>query len=128
MIVTVDHMGAGRMWNDVQLDKWNFYSVQLDTYLSYEKEFMYQPPLFSAKNDNQELGLAFIFKSMTKQQQNIIKFIATFHLENPEEKKGITFNQLKEICIENLICNNNKAIKEYLAEARDHKVVHEKVD
>lgn len=66
------------MWNDTQLDKFNFYTIQVDTFLSYDKEFMYQPPLFTAKNDNQELGLAFILKSMTENQRKIIKVIARY--------------------------------------------------
>ena len=89
---------------------------------------MYQPPLFSAKNDNQELGIAFILKSMTAKQREVIKLIAKHQLANPEEKKGIRFKQLLNETTEAMIANNNKALKEYLAEARDHKVVQEKID
>lgn len=46
----------------------------------------YQSPLFSFKNDNQEVGLAFVLKSMTSNQRNIIKLIAKYQLDNPQEK------------------------------------------
>ena len=48
------------------MDNFNFVCRQIDTYeLDYEYEVMYASELFSAKNDNQEIGLAFIFQSMT---------------------------------------------------------------
>ena len=31
-------------------------------------------------------------------------------------------------CVENMLCNNQKGLKEYLAEAKDHKVVLERTD
>ena len=52
MIISIDHMGASRLWNDTHLDKMNLYCIQLDTFLPFDKEFIFQPPLFSAKNDN----------------------------------------------------------------------------
>lgn len=66
MVVSVDHIGASRMWSNFHLDKFNFYMMQIDTYLAYDKEFNFQPALFADKNDNQELGLAYILKSMTE--------------------------------------------------------------
>ena len=41
--------------------------MQIDTFQPYDKEYMSQPDLFSVKNENQEIGLQFILKSMTKQ-------------------------------------------------------------
>ena len=66
LIITVDHIGITRLWNDSQLDRFNFYSVQMDTFQSYGNESHYQPDLFAAKNDNQENGIAYILKSMTE--------------------------------------------------------------
>ena len=31
-------------------------------------------------------------------------------------------------CVENMLCNNQKGLKDYLSEARDHKVVLERLD
>jgi hypothetical protein len=39
----------------------NFSTFQMDTFVQYEYENAYQPGLFSQKNDNQEIGLNFIF-------------------------------------------------------------------
>ena len=52
LIITVDHIGITRLWNDSQLDRFNFYSVQMDTFQSFGSESHYQPDLFAAKNDN----------------------------------------------------------------------------
>lgn len=48
------------------LDRFNFYCMQIDTFESYDVELEYYFSLFSTKNDNQEVGLQFILKSMTK--------------------------------------------------------------
>ena len=39
LIVSVDHQASGRMWSETHLDKLNMYSVQIDTFLQYDKEF-----------------------------------------------------------------------------------------
>tara|TARA_B110000285_G_C14910192_1_gene507545 strand:- start:58 stop:471 length:414 start_codon:yes stop_codon:yes gene_type:complete len=109
------------------MDRFNFYSVQLDTFQTYDKEYHYQPDLFSAKNDNQENGIAYILKSMTQNQRNIIKIIAQYQMEHSEEK-GMKIKDLLNECVENMLCNNQKGLKEYLAEAKDHKVVLERTD
>ena len=65
---------------------------------------------------------------MTAKQREVIKLIAKHQISNPEEKKGIKFKELLNETTEAMIANNNKALKEYLSEARDHKVVQEKID
>jgi Spy/CpxP family protein refolding chaperone len=74
--------------------------MEIDTFLTFDKEFMYQPPLFTAKNDNQELGLAFILKSMTNNQRKIIRIIAKYQMENLHEKNGIKMKELLELSVE----------------------------
>ena len=64
---------------------------------------------------------------MTENQRNIIKIIAQYQIEHAEEK-GIKIKDLLNECVENMLCNNQKGLKEYLAEARDHKVVLERTD
>lgn len=64
---------------------------------------------------------------MTANQRNIIKIIAKHQLENTEEK-GMKIKDLLNECVENMLCNNQKGLKEYLAEAKDHKVVLERLD
>jgi hypothetical protein len=36
--------------------------------------------------------------------------------------------ELMNLCVENMLAYSQKAIKEYLHEAKDHKVIHEKTD
>ena len=66
-------------------------------------------------------------QSMTKQQQRIIQEIARYLLENPKEKQ-IKMKQLLQICVEKMIQQTSKQLKEQLSEAKDHKVVIEKLD
>ncbi len=47
------------------LDKYMFVALECNTFDDYDVELEYQPPLFSLKNDNQEVGLTFVLKSMT---------------------------------------------------------------
>lgn len=82
-IVSVDNIKSGVLFTDALLDQYNFVCVPLHTFEAFEDELEWQPDTYSAKNDNQELGLAFIFKSMTNNQRSILKTIASHQLENP---------------------------------------------
>lgn len=66
MVLTIDNCKASVLFNDKLLDLFNFAMFQMDTYEEYSTEVEYQPNLFSQKNDNQEIGLNFIFQSMTE--------------------------------------------------------------
>lgn len=123
----MDNAKSGVLFTDQLLDKYNFVAMQLDTFESFSQEFEWQPDTYSAKNDNQELGLAFIFKSMTVNQRKIITEIANHQLQNPTEK-GIKIRDLLAKCVENMLATSQKALKEYLNEAKDHKIVQERVD
>lgn len=122
LIVTVDNCKSGVLFTDHQLDLFNFVCVQADTFQPIEDELGWQPSLFSAKNDNQELGLAFIFKSMTNNQREIIKQIAQYQLAHSDEK-GIKQKDLLNLCVENMLAHSTKNLKEYLHEAKDHKII-----
>lgn len=80
------------------------------------------PPLFAAKNDCQEHGISYVLRSMTKNQREIVKIIAKYQLEN-QDSKGIRIRDLLDLCVEEMICNNQKGLKEYLSESKDHKIV-----
>jgi hypothetical protein len=54
------------MWSELMQDRFNFMAVEINTFEDYDIELEYQSPLFSLKNDNQEIGLTFVLKSMTK--------------------------------------------------------------
>jgi hypothetical protein len=75
-IISVDHIKAGMLWSEQMLDRFGFIGVEINTYEDFEYELEYQSPLFSFKNDNQEVGLTFVLKSMTRNQREIIKLIA----------------------------------------------------
>ena len=59
---------------------------------------------------------------MTKNQREIIKLIAKYQLDNPQEK-GIQQRDLLNRCVENMLAHSTKNMKEYLHEAKDHKVI-----
>ena len=126
-VISLDNSKAGVLFTDQLVDQFGFVSMQIDTFEEYENEMMWQPDLFSAKNDNQELGLAFILKSMTDNQKKIIREIAQFQLKNPGTK-GIGFRALLQLCIEQMLAHSNHQLTGYLHEAFDHKVVQKRVD
>ncbi len=83
LIASVDNIKAGMLWSEQLIDKFNFMSLKVDTLQDYDTELEYQSPLFSFKNDNEEVGLAFVMKSMTTNAQAIIRLIAQYQLDNP---------------------------------------------
>lgn len=78
LVVSLDNCKAGVLFTDRLLDSFNFVNFQMDTFEEFGDECSYQPSLFSQKNENQEIGLAFIFKSMTDTQKGIIMQIAKY--------------------------------------------------
>ena len=101
--------------------------MKVDTYRQYDNEYMNTSDLFAVKNDNQEVGLTFVLRSMTTVQKKIIGLIAKHQLEIPEEK-GIKQKDLGELCIEEMVASNAREMKQHLNEAKDHKIVIEKQD
>lgn len=61
---------------------------------------------------------------MTETQQKIIKLIARHQLENAEAK-GVSMKDLLATCNDEMLAASTKQLKEYLREAREHKVVTE---
>ena len=59
---------------------------------------------------------------MTSNQRKIIQEIAKFQLENPQSK-GIAIRDLLGKCVEAMLATSQKALKEYLHEAKDHRIV-----
>ena len=64
---------------------------------------------------------------MTTNQQKIVKLIAQYQLEHSEEK-GILLKDLFNKCVEDMLAHSHKNLKEYLHEAKDHKIVIEKTN
>ena len=64
---------------------------------------------------------------MTQQQRKVIKLIVQHQIAYPEEK-GISASDLLNLCIEQMIIMSNRDLKQQLQEAKDHKVVIEKME
>ena len=79
----MDNIKSNILWSDTHLDRFNFYAMEMNTFEDYDVELEYQTQLFTFKNDNQEVGLLFVLKSMTDVQRKIIRLIAQNQLENP---------------------------------------------
>ena len=109
--------------NEKFLNEINGIFYQVDTYSEYDIEKEYSPKLFRTSSVLQEIGVKYILKSMTENQKFILKEIAKYQLENPNEL-GITysslFNEVEEIGIA-----SPSQLHAYLKEAKDHKLVKE---
>ena len=68
LIVSVDNIRAGSLFDESLLNSFNFYCANVDTFMDYDIEEEYSEPLFKSKQETTELGLSFIFSSMTKTQ------------------------------------------------------------
>jgi hypothetical protein len=114
------------------LDALGFVSLNVNTYLDYAVIPNYYAPLFTKNLDVKESGLIYVLKSLTKNHRyaeigfvfgrDVLKLIGSHQLENPHEK-GITNAELFEKALENLILSSQDILKNYLIEARDHKVI-----
>ncbi|CAI2366927.1 unnamed protein product [Moneuplotes crassus] len=127
IIVTTDTLKPAAFWDDSVLDRYNFVFYQIDTYEEYGLEKSMSTPLFSLKNEREELGLAFILKSFTDMQVDAIKILAKFQLDNPHEL-GMKERELYEECVDMQSITDIKTLKDILREIRDHKILFERED
>jgi len=95
IIATVDTLKPGAFWDDIALDRYNFAFYQIDTYEEFHLEKNFSTPIFSMKNEREELGLSYILKSFTEYQVKVIQIISKFQLDNPHER-GIKEKELYE--------------------------------
>ena len=109
------------------LDRYNFVFYQVDTFEEFHLEKSLSTPLFSMKNEREELGLSYVMKSFTEYQVSVMRIIAKFQLDNPHEP-GIKEKDLYEECVEQCLLSDIKTMKELLREVRDHKLLFEKED
>ena len=127
LIITLDTLKPGAFWDDSVLDRYNFVYYQIDTYEEFHLEKSLIAPLFSMKNEREELGLSYILKSLTSSQIHVMKMMAKFQLDNPNEI-GMKEKELFEDCIDNQVVFDIKSLKDLLKEMRDHKILYEKED
>jgi hypothetical protein len=127
IIVTTDTLKPGAFWDDSVLDRYNFVFYEINTYEEFHLEKSLSTPLFSMKNEREELGLSYVLKSFTQYQVSVIRIIAKFQLDNPHEI-GIKEKELYEECVEHTLLSDIKTLKDLLREVRDHKILFEKED
>ncbi len=53
LIVSLDHIKGATVWNEQMLDKFQFCSIEVNTFADYDMEYDYQGALFSEKSDNE---------------------------------------------------------------------------
>lgn len=123
IIATVDTLKPGAFWDDSVLDKYNFVFYQVDTFEEYHLEKSLSSPLFSMKNEREELGLSYIIKSFTKTQVEVMKVIAKFQLENPHDL-GLKEKEIFDECL----VPDRKTLIQLLTEVKDHKLLFERTD
>ena len=124
-IASIDHLKSSCMFTDEFLDELNAIFFQVSTYEEYDIEKLYAPNLFAASSDLQEIGVEYILKSMTKDQIFVIKAIAKYMLGYPEEP-GISISSLYNECCDEINLTATRQLKQYLSEAKDHKLVLER--
>ena len=95
IIATTDTLKPAAFWDDSVLDRYNFVFYHVDTYEEFHLEKSLTSPLFSLKNEREELGLSYVLKSFTEYQVSVIRIIAKFQLDNPHER-GIKEKELYE--------------------------------
>ena len=64
-IVSVDDINTMWYWDDQILDQYKFLFCKADTFIEYDHEKEYSDPLFTNKNESEQIALDYVFKSMT---------------------------------------------------------------
>lgn len=122
LLVSFDHFRYALLLQPKTKENFRFVFMQCNTGQKYTEEFQYIQPMSSSKKDKKEAALKYVMESFTKNQKSIVRIVAAFLLANPEEP-GITFKQLFEKCLDEMVVSSEMLLKENLLEILDHQVI-----
>jgi hypothetical protein len=69
LITSIDNIKSMYLWDETMMKNYNFVFFEVHSFNEYDIEKEYSTPMFSNKNDMAEVGISFIFKSITQNQK-----------------------------------------------------------
>ncbi|XP_011498186.1 PREDICTED: origin recognition complex subunit 2, partial [Ceratosolen solmsi marchali] len=125
MLASVDHINAPLLWDNVKRARYNFYWMDVTTFLPYQAEISYESSLLVQKSGVLALlSLENVFASLTSNAKAIYIILVKYQLEhNGNNYSGMAFKDLYMSSREAFLVSSDQALRAQLTEFIDHKLV-----
>ncbi|KAL4434520.1 hypothetical protein ABPG74_007304 [Tetrahymena malaccensis] len=139
VVCSIDHVKYPIVLTSKILEAFNFSFIEVHTHQCYLHEFKVSQNTFTLKKEKEGEALKYILRSLTKVQKEIIQFFAKYMKDKLEQHPGsfikingqtedgqiigLTFKELLEMLIDEMILHSEQQLKENLLEILDHKVI-----
>jgi hypothetical protein len=127
LLATSDNLYINYFWTQTIKDSYSFYFLKFHTFTPYELEINDKNSLIGEKTIKSGNGLAEIFRSLTKNQRDVLKHIADIQLRG--ELDILTAKGLVDYLSDNAygVCNNQNRLMELIHEPIDHEILVERI-
>lgn len=131
LLMTVDHVNSGILWDSSQCNNFNLLWFNVPTYQSYTTERSYassstkHSKLASSITQNLTLSsIQHVYNSLNHNAQKIFILIAQYYLNHQDSnEEGLTFSDCYRSCREEFLVNSEVTLRAQLTEFKDHQLI-----
>ncbi len=124
LIVSMDHVNGALTWDPTLRAKFNWVWADLTTFGRYTDESPYVSGAGIFAGEDQMKSALVVLRSLNNNSKGIMAILIKHQLSS-KTSQGLTFAALYERCRENFLVSSESALKNHLAELKDHKIVRE---
>ena len=124
LIVSMDHVNGALTWDPTLRAKFNWVWADLTTFARYTDESPYVAGAGIFAGEDQMKSALVVLRSLNNNSKGIMAIVIKHQLAS-KNSQGLTFAALYERCRENFLVSSESALKNHLAELKDHKIVRE---
>jgi hypothetical protein len=127
LLATSDNLYVNYFWTQSIKDSYSFYFLKFHTFTPYELEINDKNSLIGEKTIKSGNGLAEIFRSLTKNQREVLKHIADIQLKGNLDI--LTAKGLVDYLSDNAygVCNSQNRLMELIHEPIYHEILVERI-
>jgi hypothetical protein len=124
LIVSMDHVNGALTWDPTLRAKFNWVWTDVTTFGRYTDESPYVSGAGIFAGEDQMKSALVVLRSLNNNSKGIMAILIKHQLAS-KTSQGLTFAALYERCRENFLVSSESALKNHLAELKDHKIVRE---
>lgn len=130
LVASVDHVNAALLWSPSMVQNFNFVWQVTTTLKSMHVEIAGGAPDTQKKKRSSytggnEVGLAFILKSLAPRHAGVLKLLAKHQLEseNPKKQQGMPYRSFRTQATQSMLVNSDAALRIMIKELEEHQLV-----
>lgn len=124
LVVSMDHVNGALTWDPTLRAKFNWIWADLTTFARYTDESPYVGGAGIFAGEDQMKSALVVLRSLNNNSKGIMAILIKHQLAS-RSSQGLTLAALYERCRENFLVSSESALKNHLAELKDHKIVRE---